>query len=153
MTPAAREAGLAVVREIEECELEAYKDPGSKRADGEPITIGWGHTDPGVIKLGDTCTQEQADMWLEEDAAEAEAIIEDTVQVSLSDNQAGALLSFVYNIGEGQWRKSTLLRKLNTADYAGAAAEFPKWNKNDGKIMNGLIRRRRVERALFEKTG
>ena len=73
------------------------------------------------------------------------------VKVPLNENQHGALVSFTYNLGAGNLGSSTLLRKLNAGDYAGAAAEFPRWNKAGGKELAGLTRRRAAEKALFEK--
>ena len=75
----------------------------------------------------------------------------EAVKVPLNPNQFGALTSFTYNLGAGNLRSSTLLRKLNAGDYAGAAAEFARWNKAGGKVLKGLTRRRAAERALFEK--
>ena len=147
------EAGLALIQSFEQCRLKAYPDPGS--ADGEPWTIAWGHT--GGVKEGDTCTQEEADALQLLDLAIAESGVDSLVKVPITQNQRDALISFAYNVGldmdtdqvaEGLG-DSTLLRKLNAGDVAGAAAEFPKWNKNDGKVMNGLTRRRLAEQKLF----
>ena len=71
------------------------------------------------------------------------------VTVPLTDNQFGALVSFTYNLGVDNLRKSTLLRKLNAGDYAGAAGEFGRWVNAGGKRMPGLVRRRAAEAALF----
>ncbi|MCY1305462.1 Lysozyme RrrD [compost metagenome] len=71
------------------------------------------------------------------------------MRVPLSQGQFDALASFVFNLGSGNLQCSTLLRKLNAKDYAGAADEFPRWNKAGGKVLAGLTRRRAAERALF----
>ncbi|MDU2883127.1 MAG: lysozyme, partial [Enterobacter sp.] len=60
-----------------------------------------------------------------------------------------ALVDFAYNLGVKALEGSTLLKKLNAGDYAGAAAEFPKWNKAGGKVLPGLVKRREAERTLF----
>ncbi len=64
--------------------------------------------------------------------------------------EIGACTSLAYNIGLANFEHSTLLRKINAGDRAGAAAEFPKWNKAAGKVMKGLVNRRAAERAVFE---
>lgn len=138
------ERGLELIKSFETLELEAYPDPGTG---GEPWTIGWGHT--GGVRPGDTCTEEQADAWLEEDVATAERAINRLVKVKLTQNQFDALCSLIYNIGVGAFEKSTLLRKLNFRDFLGAAAEFKRWNKSGGRVMKGLTRRRLAEEKLF----
>ncbi len=71
------------------------------------------------------------------------------VTVPLTQNQFDALISFVFNLGIGNFRTSTLLKKLNAGDYTGAAKEFPPWVRADGKQLPGLIKRRDAEKALF----
>ena len=71
------------------------------------------------------------------------------VRVPLNANQLGALTSFAFNVGLGRLRASTLLRRVNTGDFAGAAEEFPKWNRGGGRVLPGLVARRIEERALF----
>lgn len=74
------------------------------------------------------------------------------VKVKLTQNQFDALVSFVYNVGVGAFRTSTLLRKLNNGDYVGAAAEFKRWKFGGGKELPGLVRRRKAEEQLFLRT-
>ena len=136
--------GLALLREFEGLRLNAYPDPASG---GDPWTIGYGHTKG--VKKGDVITEEQANLFLWEDAAEAEEAITDLVVVPLSQGQRDALVSFIFNLGRGNFQRSTLLRKLNSGDYKGAADEFLRWNKAAGKVMPGLTRRRKAERELF----
>jgi GH24 family phage-related lysozyme (muramidase) len=69
------------------------------------------------------------------------------------DRQLDALVSFSYNCGLGSLQSSTLRMKFNRGDYSGAADEFLKWNKAGGKVLNGLVRRREAERALFLSGG
>jgi lysozyme len=146
--------GIAVGHYFESCKLTAYPDPGSK--DGKPWTIGWGHTGPEVVK-GLVWAQAQADAAFVADIARFEREVLSLVKVPLTQGQFDALVLFAYNVGsdidadtiaEGLG-DSTLLRKLNARDYAGAALEFRKWNKNDGKVMRGLVRRRAAEECLF----
>ena len=146
--------GIALLHHYESCRLAAYPDPGS--VDGHPWTIGWGHTGKEV-KRGLVWTQAQADAAFVQDLAATEAGVQRLVKVPLSQGQFDALVSFAYNVGldencngkaEGLG-ESTLLRKLNAKDYAGAAEQFLVWNKNDGVVMYGLTRRRTAERALF----
>jgi lysozyme len=141
------ERGLAIIREFEGLRLHAYPDPASG---GEPYTLGYGHTldvDPG-----DNCTLEEAEQWLLDDCADAEVAVLRHVRVPLSQGQLDALISFVFNLGAGNFAKSTLLRKLNAGDYVGAWQEFPRWNKAAGKVMPGLSRRRAAEAKLFAQS-
>ncbi|WP_421216624.1 lysozyme [Aeromonas jandaei] len=138
--------GIEVMHFFESCKLNSYPDPGSK--DGRPWTIGWGHTGPEVV-MGLSWTQKMADDTFRKDLEYFEQGILSMVKVPLAQGHFDALVSFAYNIGLGSLRSSTLLKKLNAADYSGAALEFRKWNKNDGKIMRGLSRRRAAEEGLF----
>lgn len=137
------QAGLELIKEFESCELTAYQDGGGV------WTIGWGHT--RGVKEGMTCTQEQADAWLREDTADAEEDVNLYVRGALKQGQFDALVSFVYNIGGSQFRKSTLLRLLNAGQFKAAAKEFPKWRFDNGKEEKGLVRRRAAERKMFEE--
>lgn len=149
---------LKVKKYFESCRLTAYPDPGSK--DGHPWTIGWGHTGQEVIK-GLVWTQQKADQVLLEDIAIREKIVLDMVKVPINQGQFDALVDIVFNVGTGKkgvkdgirelknGNPSTLLRKLNTGDFAGAAEQFLVWNKNDGKVMLGLTRRRVADQMLF----
>lgn len=140
--------GIAVAHYFEQCRLVAYPDPGSK--DGKPWTIGWGHTGPEVVK-GLVWTQAQADAAFEKDLLKHEARVARLVTVPLTQGQYDALVLFDYNTGA--LHSSTLLKLLNAGDYAGAQAQFKRWNKNDGKVMRGLIRRRAAEECLFAGMG
>ena len=71
------------------------------------------------------------------------------VQVPLTQGQYDALVSFAYNLGLAALKSSTLLRLLNARNYAGAAAQFPRWNRAGGKVLPGLTRRREAERVMF----
>lgn len=133
-----------LIKNFEGCKLEAYPDPATH---GEPITIGVGHT--GGVKLGDVITQEQADEYLVNDVAHAANAVNQMVAVSITQGEFDALCSFAFNLGIGNLKNSTLLKKLNSGDIQGAADQFLVWNKAAGKVMAGLTRRREAERTLF----
>lgn len=138
--------GVAVAHYFESCKLQAYPDPGSKN--GDPWTIGRGHTGPEV-KPGLVWTQAQADAAFLVDIARFERDVLSLVKVPVNQGQFDALVLFSYNVGSKALESSTLLHKLNAGDYDGAAVEFRRWNKNDGKVMRGLTRRRAAEECLF----
>jgi lysozyme len=155
----ASKAGIDLIHSFESLRLSTYKDPGS--ANGLPITGGWGTTrdeNGKPFQLGRTEPKEYWDRLFERDLA----AFENGVNLLLgsaptTQAQFDALVSFAYNVGldiddddkaEGLG-DSTLLKKHLRGDYAGAAAEFHKWNKNDGQVLNGLVRRRKAEAALY----
>lgn len=138
------DSGLDAIMQREGCKLVAYPDPATG---GEPWTIGVGHT--GGVKQGDTCTQEQALEWLRADAETAERCVNNSVRVALTQNQFDALVSLIFNIGAGNFRNSTLLKKLNEGDDDAAAQQFLVWNKANGHVMQGLVNRREAEREQF----
>lgn len=133
--------GMSLIKRFEGLKLQAYRD-----SVGIP-TIGYGHTQG--VKMGDIITGEQADKFLREDLQVAELTINANVKVRLSQAQFDALASFVFNLGSGNFVKSTLLKKLNAGDYAGAAGEFGKWVNAGGKQLPGLVKRRAAEREVF----
>jgi len=139
--------GLKLKKYFESCKLQAYPDPGSK--DGHPWTIGWGHTGKEVVK-GLFWTQAQADAALVKDAEKFSAAVDDLIRIPINQNQFDALVCLAYNIGTAALSSSTLLKMINSGNYDGAAAQFLRWNKNDGKVMLGLARRRLAEKYLFE---
>lgn len=136
------EAGKDIIRQCEGLRLKAYLCPAGK------LTIGYGHTGPDV-KTGMTITEEDANTLLSRDLVAAEKAIGGAVSVTITDNQFSALVSFVFNLGAGNFYGSTLLKKLNANDVFGAADEFLRWNKVNGQVLAGLTRRREAERTLF----
>jgi len=94
-------------------------------------------------------TKDEGIATLKADLLKYEQAVDKLVKVPLNANQRGALVSFTYNLGEGNLGKSTLLKKINAGDFTGAATEFAKWNKAAGKVLAGLTRRREAERQLF----
>jgi lysozyme len=115
------------------------------------LTIGWGHTnDHGrKFKEGDQWTKGECDAEFRSDMQRFEKAVRRLVKVALTQSQFDALVSFAYNCGEGNFARSSLLRKVNAKDFDGAADEFGKWVNGGGKPLNGLIRRRKAEAALF----
>jgi lysozyme len=94
-------------------------------------------------------TEVEAERLLRSDLQWSREAVNGYVEVPLSQEQYDALVSFVFNVGGSAFRRSTLLRKLNAYDYVGAADEFPRWNKQKGKVLRGLTNRRMYERAKF----
>lgn len=133
--------GCAVIQLFEDYRETAYRDQGGV------LTIAWGHTGPDV-KEGMTCTQDEAQEWFTQDIQHAENAVIAYTGV-LSQHQFDALVSFAYNAGVGAFAQSTLLRLLNARQISQAADEFLKWDKVAGKPNSGLLRRRKLERALF----
>lgn len=144
--------GIALIKEFEGNWLTAYLCPA------KVWTIGVGHT--GKVGLKKICegmkiTDKQSTSLLKADIATFEKTVNTYVSVKLTQNQFDALVSFTFNEGSGNLKKSTLLKKLNVCDYIGASKEFLKWNKadidNDGEleVLKGLTRRREAEQKLF----
>lgn len=140
--------GLALIKEYEGLVLTAYPDPGSK--DGEPWTIGYGHT--RGVKKGDVTTAAQAEKWLLEDLGATYAIIDKYVKVGLNENQYSALVSFVFNIGEALFAKSSVLKNINAGKLDTVPGRMALYRLNDGKVMKGLVRRRAAEGVLWMET-
>ena len=134
-----------LIKEFEGCRLTAYPDPVSG---GAPWTVGWGSTGPNIGR-GVVWTQQQADDDLSARVQAIGAQIENLVSVTMNDNQEAALCSFAYNLGVHALQESTLLRLLNQGDVAGAAAQFPKWDMAGGSVVQGLLKRRLAEQAVF----
>ena len=113
-------------------------------------TIGWGFTSPEFIRKG-SMTRNEADKILVSYIDSLSSYLDGQVQVKLTENQKAALISFIYNVGRGNFESSTLLKKINKKDFSGAAQEFSKWTKSKGKTLSGLVSRRADERAWFCK--
>lgn len=134
--------GVKLIQDFEGLALKAYKDPVGI------LTWGYGSTGPHVTpdKIG---TKKDAEELLKKDLERFEKGVSDLVKVPLNQNQFDALVSFSFNLGLGNLKSSTLLKKLNASDYTGASKEFERWNRAGGKVLNGLTRRRIAERDLF----
>lgn len=150
----ARQVNAETIEHVEKWEgfkASAYPDPGSR--DGKPVTLGFGQTrrNGKPIQLGETITREEAREWLVKELNRVGLVVDAAVKVPLTDNQFGALVSFTYNVGDGAFKSSTLLKKLNAGDYASVPAQLARWSKNDGKTMQGLVNRRAAEAGLWAK--
>lgn len=126
---------------------EKYRPTAYKPTPDDVPTLGWGHT--VHVKMGDTCTREEADCWHREEFLDIDAVIREHVTVPLEQHQWDALACFIHNIGKGAFIESTLLRKLNDRDYGGAKGEFKRWTKQKGKSLAGLVIRRQEEEDMF----
>lgn len=131
---------------------QAYRCIVGRDKNGRPIddgkwTIGFGCTE-GITE-GLIWTRAEAEMAFRDELSRFEAAVNRLVKVPISQNAYDALVSFSYNCGEGALSKSSLLKKLNKGDRAGAAREFPNWNKSRGIVVSGLVRRRAAEAAVF----
>jgi lysozyme len=134
--------GMDLIRAHEGCRLKAYRCPAGV------WTIGYGHTGADVAE-GQYITQDEAERILAADVAGFTRAVLSLVHVPINQNELDALVSFAFNVGEGNLRTSTLLRKLNAGDRAGAANEFQRWNKSAGRVLAGLVSRRSDEAELF----
>lgn len=140
--------GLKIIKKNEGLRLNSYKCPAGI------LTIGYGHTGKDVLP-GMEINETYADFLLKTDVMAFESLVSDRVKVPITQNQFDALVSLTYNIGQGNFSKSTLLKKLNAGDHQGAALEFIKWNKAtvNGVLteLPGLTKRRSEEKELFLK--
>lgn len=133
--------GIELIKKYEGLRLEAYLCPS------RVWTIGYGHTQG--VRQGDKISELQADMFLKRDLAAFERVVSDAVLVPITDNMFSALVSFTYNVGRHNLKRSTLLKELNKGNYADAGLQFGVWNRSKGKILLGLVKRRLDEMALF----
>lgn len=143
---------------IKECEGFVdhwYPDP----AHGWKVpTCCYGHTDAAgeptyAATKGKQFTRAEGEAILRADLAPVAKTVLSLLTIPVNPYQFGALVSFTYNLGVGNFTDSTLRKKLNAGDFAGAAKEFARWNKAGGKVLKGLTRRRAAEAALFSRVG
>ena len=137
--------GLMLLKELEGFRKESYLDTGGV------WTIGYGTTrvEGKPVEAGLTCTEAQAQQWLSNDIAWAQTAVNKLVKVPLKQGMFDALVSFVYNVGEEQFRRSTLLRLLNLNQHIEAGKQLLRWKYDNGKVINGLINRRVKELAMY----
>ncbi|MBQ8761354.1 MAG: lysozyme [Bacteroidales bacterium] len=135
--------GRKLIKTFEGYRSEAYLCPA-----GIP-TIGYGHTS-GVV-MGDTCTRQEAEEFLIEDLRHAENIV-NAQNLDLNQHQFDALVSFVYNVGSGNFQDSTLLKllKQDARAYDTLEEEWKKWKHSNGRVLKGLVRRRAAEWSLYK---
>ena len=153
--------GIAIMKEFEgyakvidsKGSVKAYPDPGTG---GAPWTIGWGATTDEAmrpIQPGTIWSKERADKRFVQHLRGFEDDVKRALGPAIeatSQEQFDALVSFTYNVGPANLRRSTLLRKHIAGDYAGAAKEFGRWNRAAGRVLRGLTRRRKAEAALYK---
>lgn len=138
------EVGEQLTEESEGDRLTAY------RGIDDIWTIGYGHTGPDVHE-GLVWTEDEARAALVADKASARAAIQRYVKVPLTENEFAALEDFDFNVGDGNFQGSTLLKMLNSGDYAGAAKQLELWDHVHGQVVAGLLKRRLAEEALFNQ--
>ncbi len=141
MTMTASQKLYDFIKKQEGCSLKAYPDVGQN-------SIGYGHRGAEIL-TGMVITQQQADDYLTQDVQKVEKIVNFCVLVPLTQGNFDALVSFTFNVGEGQLRKSTLLKLLNQKNYVAASYEFLKWDKSGGTVNPGLTNRRILEKAMY----
>ena len=152
-TPMIGNAGLTLIQHFEGCArrqadgtLAAYPDPGTG---GAPWTIGWGSTGPDIAP-GVIWTPAQCDARFRNDITAFAARVAAAIGIATTgQHQFDAFVAFAYNVGVLNLHTSTLLKKHIAGDYAGARAEFAKWDKADGHVLPGLATRRAAEAALY----
>jgi|TARA_R110002167_G_scaffold55830_9_gene158573 lysozyme len=141
------ETGLNLIKTFEGFRSEPYF------CSAMVATIGYGSTwsfDGSRVTLSHPSIDEtEAEELLLREIRNSERAIDRLIQIELNENEFSALCSFVYNLGSGNLQSSTLRAKLNRSDYEGAANEFPKWRRAGGKVLKGLVLRRKMEKNLF----
>jgi lysozyme len=139
--------GIPIIRKFEGLKLRAYLCPSSI------WTIGYGNTfyeNGSKVQEGDKITLDRADKLLFFIVTKFENEVTKLVKSSINDNQLGALTSFAFNVGAGNLAKSTLLKKVNAnPNDATISDEFMRWTKAGGKVLNGLVTRRKAEADLY----
>ena len=136
--------GIDLIKQFEGYSSKAYPDPATG---GAPWTIGYGTTNG--VKPGMVITAEKAVKMLRDDMAKFESGVSSLVTAPTTQGQFDAMVSLAYNIGLGNFGKSTLLKKHNARCYTCAADQFRVWNRANGKVMNGLTKRRAAERQVY----
>jgi len=144
------EAGLRLIKEFEGFRSKAYVCPAGV------LTIGYGHTsaagEPSVVR-GMEITNGVAHEILRSDLDRFERGVASLVKVDLDQNQFDVLVSFAFNCGLGNLKKSTLLKRVNAKRFEDVPAELMKWTKGGGKVLPGLVRRRRAEAEMWRRLG
>lgn len=137
---------MALIKRFEGCRLDAYLCPAGV------WTIGWGSTGPG-IRNGTCWTQAQADERLARDVDKFMSGVRSRIKRPVTESELGAMTSLAYNIGLDAFGKSTLLRLFNEGKKELAAKQFDVWRRAGGRVLQGLVDRRAVERSVFEGRG
>ena len=142
-------AGKDLIKRFEGCKLKAYKCPAGL------WTISWGLTfypDGTKVKEGDVITQQQAEDYFNAIVDNFAKKVDALIKSNVSENNFSALVSFAYNVGMGNFQRSTLLRKVNANPKdTTIRAEFMKWTRANNVVLKGLVRRREAEAKLYEQ--
>ena len=138
------QSGLDLLKEFEGFCWAAYPDPATG---AEPWTIGYGFTKG--VQPGQSITKEAAEKRLKLEVAEFESGVVAACKRVPTPNQLAAMVCLAYNVGLGNFRLSTVLRRHNSGETFAAANAFYLWNRAGNKIMQGLINRREAERSLY----
>jgi lysozyme len=146
---------IDLIKEFEGLKLTAYQDSVGV------WTIGYGTTAAAGVGItprqGMTITQSEAEWYLQKAIQKFADAIKPSITAPVNENQFGAMVSLAYNVGPNAFKRSSVLKRFNSGDIAGAADAFRLWNKarnaKTGKmeVLRGLVRRREAERALFLK--
>jgi lysozyme len=135
--------GLIFTEGFEGCRLVAYQDTRGV------WTIGYGHT--MGVKSGDTCTQDEANDFLQRDILWAADCVNKNINITLNQNEFNALTDFVFNVGCGNFINSTLIKDLNVSNFNKVATDLEMWDISAGSVCAGLLRRRVAEANEFAK--
>lgn len=142
-------AGKDLIKRFEGCKLKAYKCPANV------FTIGYGNTfyeDGTKVKEGDVITQERADELFDIIINDFARMTDALVKSDVTENNFAAIVSFTFNVGTGNLKKSTLLKKVNANPKdPSIRAEFMKWTRANNVVLKGLVRRREAEAKLYEQ--
>lgn len=133
--------GIDFIKKHEGLRLTAYLCPANV------WTIGYGTTKN--VKRGQRITEQQAEDMLKDDLADFEKTVNTHVTAPMTQWQFDAMVSFVYNVGVGAFRASTLLKRLNALEYVEVPRQLMRWTRGGGKVLPGLVRRRQEEAKLF----
>jgi len=141
------EKGINLIKRFEGLILKPYLCPA------KIPTIGYGNTfyeDGTKVTMNDKpITAEMAEKLLKITVNNFALKVQEIIKVTLLQHQFDAIVSFAYNVGIGNLKKSTLLKKINNSEFKEAIFEFGKWNKAGGKVLKGLTTRREAERQMF----
>jgi len=139
----ASDRAITLIKQFEGLRLDSYQDAVGV------WTVGYGTT--RGAEPDQHITEAEADTMLRNDLAHVEGVLSVAVTAPVTQNQFDALCSLAYNVGCGAVTRSTLLRLVNQRDPSAAALEFPKWSHAGGRMLDGLLKRRMAEKALFEE--
>ena len=134
-------AAILLIANYEGLALKPYKDVGGV------WTVCYGHTGPDVIPTKEY-TEDECNNLLIKDTNDRWKIVDKLVTVPLTESEHAAYTVFIYNVGEGAFKSSTLLKKLNAGDRKGACQELLRWKYAAGKVWQGLLTRREMERKV-----